>query len=63
MKHKDFSSVCNAVEHGEELAVEHRITHQHGKVIACEGTGFEVATADGDQEQLQHWEGSNCEIE
>jgi hypothetical protein len=61
MKKQEFKTICSAVELGEEKVVEHRITHQHGKVVACDRSGFEVATADGDYEQLQHWERYNCE--
>lgn len=60
MKKQEFRTICNAVEQGRDMTVEHQVTHRHGKVIACEGSGFEVATADGDHENRQHWERSNC---
>lgn len=61
MKQVDYASICTAVAQGRDLEVEHQITHQHGRVIACDRTGFAVATADGDQEGLQYWERTNCE--
>jgi len=61
MKKEEYNSICSAVEKGKFRKVEHRITRQHGKVVACDKSGFEVATADGDREGLQHWERYNCE--
>jgi hypothetical protein len=61
MKSREFKSICSAVDQGEEKIIAHRITHQHGRVMGCDRTGFEVATADGDRELLQHWAHYNCE--
>jgi len=57
MKNKEARKICQEVKEGKHRELEHMVTHQHGEVISCDGTSFEVKT--GDKEQ--HWEGANCE--
>lgn len=57
MKNKETRRLCQAIHEGKVREVEHKVTHQHGEVIDCDGTGFEVKTGD----KYQHWEGSNCD--
>jgi hypothetical protein len=57
MKKKDIKKLCRDVDAGKVREVEHMVTHQHGEVIACDGTSLEVKTG----ENLKHWEGQNCE--
>lgn len=61
MKSTEFSRICSAVGEGKPMAIEHSITHQHGKVVACDKSSFEVLTSSGEGERLQHWERYNCE--
>ena len=63
MKKQQFQTICSAVERGKLMKVEHQVTHQHGRVLACDGSGFEVATAGGGRKNRQHWERSNCDQE
>ncbi len=57
MKNQRFESICRAVQDGQERRIEHMVTHQSGKVIACTGMNFEVET-DG---RHQNWAMQNCE--
>jgi len=49
MKHDEFISLCRAVTSGNERHVQHIITHQVGKIIACDLNDdfFEVEVQDG----------------
>ncbi|BCR06267.1 hypothetical protein DESUT3_33360 [Desulfuromonas versatilis] len=57
MKSQRFTSICQAVQNGQERHVEHQVTHQTGKIVACSGINFEVET-DG---RHQNWAMQNCE--
>lgn len=61
MKNTEFNRICSAVGQGKSMAIEHSVTHQHGKVVACDKSSFEVVTRSDAGEQLQHWERYNCE--
>ncbi len=57
MKRDEVRKLCQEVREGRFREVEHLITHQHGEVVACEGTMLEVKTG----ERYQRWAGENCE--
>ncbi len=58
MKKQEYENICQAINAGQEHEVEHQITHQTAKVVACHGINFEV---DLDGEQHQNWARQNCE--
>ena len=57
MKRSRFEQICDQVEHGVAQTVEHDITHQQRKVIACSRDNFLV---EGNNKQ-KSWARQNCE--
>lgn len=40
MKHDEFENICKAVKTGKEKHLKHIVTHQVGKIVACETDEF-----------------------
>lgn len=58
MRHEEFENICKAVKTGQEKQVKHIVTHQVGKIVACE-TGeefFEVEVKGGEH---KNWSKEN----
>lgn len=60
MRHDEFEGICKSVSSGEEKRLKHIVTHQVGKIIACnpEDEFFEV-DVDG---KRKTWSKDNCKI-
>ena len=60
MRHDEFEGICKALGSGEEKLLKHIVTHQVGKVVACnrEEEFFEV-DVDGNRKT---WSKENCKI-
>jgi hypothetical protein len=50
MRHEEFENICRSVTSGTEKHVKHMVTHQVGKIVACDigEEFFEVETSGGE---------------
>ena len=60
MRHEEFENLCQAVSSGNQRRVQHIITHQMGKVIACSTDDFlEVELNSGERKS---WSKDNIKV-
>jgi len=61
IKHEDYENICRTIKTGGEKHVKHIVTHQVGKVIACETDDFfEVEVPSGEHKT---WSKNNVKEE
>lgn len=36
MRHEEFKSLCSAIASGKEMQLKHIVTHEVGKLVACQ---------------------------
>jgi len=60
MRHEEYENICQAVDSGEERFLQHNITHQVGKISACQpGDFFDVEI----DEEHKSWAMSNVTLD
>ena len=61
MRHEEFQDICRTVKTGEATQLKHIVTHQVGKIVACQADEefFEVEVAGGEHKT---WSKDNVKI-